>query len=508
MSEGPLFAPRIAWSPLQEAIFEDVVHGTGHTVVLARAGAGKTTTIVEAFHRLPRGERVLMVAFNKANARDLAAKAPKHKGIRVQTLHSFGFSVLQRAFHGKVHQEPQKTSKVLLGALRYQEAQKTSDPAPLAARIRAAEIRTRDERRELVRAASLAKATMASTRNDVVRLVLRHGLEVPAANLQHFTHSVLGLLHASKAEPRLVDYDDMIWLPLALDLPIPTFDRVFVDETQDLNLGQIELVVRACAPGGRVCAVGDDRQAIYAFRGADEHAVENVIERLKAKILPLSVTRRCPRAVVALAQEIVPDLEAAPDAHEGEVAEVTLDFLRREAVPGDFVLSRSNAPLIGLCLGFVGAGLPALIAGRDTGAGLIVRIRRTEARTVPEILDRIDEWADAEIERLEAQDPPGDATTVIDTVACVHALAKDLATVDEVVRRIEELFASAEEDDEEGLPVSKLVLSTTHKAKGAERERVWVLADTYRKRDTTEEENLWYVAITRAKQTLYIVKGT
>src|SRR5262245_46016769 len=29
VSEGPLFAPRIAWSALQEAIFEDVVHGTG-----------------------------------------------------------------------------------------------------------------------------------------------------------------------------------------------------------------------------------------------------------------------------------------------------------------------------------------------------------------------------------------------------------------------------------------------------------------------------------------------
>jgi hypothetical protein len=274
-------------------------------------------------------------------------------------------------------------------------------------------------------------------------------------------------------------------------------DRVFVDETQDLNRCQVELALRACAPGGRICAVGDDRQAIYAWRGADPEAVPRMIDRLDAKVLPLSVTYRCARQIVKVANEIVPDLEAAPGAAEGLVANATEDRLKREARPGDFILSRTNAPLVGLCLSFLAEGRPATVAGRDVGAGLTNLIRKSRARSVPELCAWVDDWAKQEAKRLEQKGK--DRSGPKDKADCVRKLAEGARSVDEVLNTIQTLFS----DKDDG---SRIVLSTTHRAKGLERDRAWVLRDTYR-RNSTEEENLWYVAVTRAKRELLLVQS-
>jgi superfamily I DNA/RNA helicase len=89
---SPVSAPSRSWSPLQRAIFDDVAKGTGHTVVLARAGSGKTTTIVEALTHIPRGSRTLLCAFNKDIERELTSRAPA--GVVVSTLHRLGLRTL------------------------------------------------------------------------------------------------------------------------------------------------------------------------------------------------------------------------------------------------------------------------------------------------------------------------------------------------------------------------------------------------------------------------------
>ncbi|MDO8597532.1 MAG: AAA family ATPase, partial [Sulfuricaulis sp.] len=77
------------WSEFQRAVFADTEGGKGHTVVLARAGTGKTTTIVEALSYVPIKLSVLVVAFNKSIATEMAARCPK--GVEVATLHSYGW---------------------------------------------------------------------------------------------------------------------------------------------------------------------------------------------------------------------------------------------------------------------------------------------------------------------------------------------------------------------------------------------------------------------------------
>lgn len=449
-------------------------------VVLARAGTGKTTTILEALKHVPRGKTTLVVAFNKSIEKELTERVQKARlQVEVKTLHGFGYSALIRAFNAKFDNNKAK---------RLVEDQLGTDREGA------------EYRAEVVKAASLAKGQLLSKPVEIEILIDEFDLDVKntARAQEIFSRDVLDLMAACRKVTQIVDFDDMVWLPVELGLRVRQFDRVFVDETQDLNKAQIKLALNACAKGGRICAVGDDRQAIYAFRGADERAVPNIIESLSAKILPLSVTYRCAVGIVNLAKEIVADYEAAPGAPEGKVWNATEDQMIAQAKAGDFVLSRKNAPLIKFCLALLVKGTPAAVQGRDIGKGLVNLIEKSRARTIPDLTAWIDNWQEREIERITARKRDADTSRVEDTAACIHALCTGEKDVSAVVAKIEHLFSDNDIS-------TRVTLSTTHKAKGLERDRAWVLKDTYKKGENTEESNLWYVAITRARHELVLV---
>jgi len=91
----------------------------------------------------------------------------------------------------------------------------------------------------------------------------------------------------------------------------PTYDLVVVDEAQDMTASQLQLAIQSCRKGGRIAIVGDDRQAIYSFRGADSKSLDRLKGILKAKELGLTTTYRCPKRVVEIASRYVPDFRAA-----------------------------------------------------------------------------------------------------------------------------------------------------------------------------------------------------
>jgi ATP-dependent DNA helicase UvrD/PcrA len=491
------------WSEQQQAVFRDVAEGEGHTVVLARAGSGKTTTIVQAFNFVPAGQSVLMVAFNKSIATELQARAPK--GVEVSTLHSFGLKTIYRTL-GKVRVDDRKTDGLILQVVG-PVPDFGPDPTPEEKSIREYEIQLRASYRKCV---GLAKGMLAETTEDVEAIVDLHGIMPPdsEADRPAFMANVLTMLARAREMTSVVDFDDMIWLPVVLGLRVRQFDRVFIDETQDLNSAQIELALRACKKGGRICAVGDDRQAIYTFRGAYHDAVDNVIRRLDAKVLPLSITYRCGSAIVDVARRFVPDFSAADNAPRGEVTKTDFSKMREHAGPGDFILSRVNAPLVGLCMGFLKAGRRATIQGRDIGSRLSGIVKRSRAKSVESLVEYVCQWRDLECARLAKKDR--DTSSVEDTAECLLSLCEGATELEIVQKRIADLFS---DDDDMG----RIVLSSTHKAKGLERERVWMLESTYMRKprkgekrtpaQEREEENLYYVAVTRAKLDLRLVQG-
>lgn len=473
------------WSPMQDAIFAAVEDPQGGNLVIeALAGTGKSTTVEECVRRTTEGDSVLVCAFNASIAKELKARMPSD--VEVSTIHSFGFKALGAS------------SPVRLEVNKFHVAD-------MVQQVLGRDFGSREARSAVAKLVGIAKGQAFTwKRLDPLRTLDgwadAFGIDFPRGwDRMRLCGVALQILRACEEQPgSQIDYDDMIWLPVVRNLKIPTYAYVFVDETQDLNPTQLELVKRA-GEGGRIIAVGDRRQAIYGFRGADKNAIPRMIDELRARTLPLSITYRCPKRVVAEANELVPELEAAPSAPEGIVRWASVEELESKAAAGDMVLSRTNAPLVSLAFRWIANGRRATIQGRDIGSGLAAWIKSSNAGTgfgsVVRLMRAIREWRQAEVARLDALER--DTQAVEDRAACLEALCKGREDVAEVLQRIETLFADGASGG--------ILLSSTHRAKGLEAPRVWILRDTYCVRPGVEEENLLYVAITRSKGELIYV---
>jgi superfamily I DNA/RNA helicase len=471
------FSPKRNWSDYQKDIFRDIAKGNGHTVVIARAGSGKTSTIVEGFKYIPKGQKTLMVAFNKSIADELKQRAASY--IDVMTLHSLGFRAIKQNF-GNVVLENDKSRAIV-------------------AKLIGDDYELWELNQSICKCMSLCKGFLFDTPKGIEDLIDRFGLEIFDLTREKYIEYVIKALGEAKKIKQVVDFDDMIWFPFVYRLNVGKWDNVMVDEAQDLNAAQIAMVFSAIKPTGRIIAVGDPAQSIYQFRGADSEAIPNFINKLQAKTLPLSVTYRCPKKVVKLAQEVVPDIEAHQESPDGFVIDLDSGDLLKTVKPGDFILSRTNAPLIRYCLAILKAGVPANIQGRDVGANLLYFIKKSKAKTINKFIEYVEAWKDQEIKRLVSEKKSTDIC--MDKAECLLNLCEGVLTIADLKETIEKLFNDVDDS-------SKVILSTTHKAKGLERDRVFVLVNTYRYGPGVvgEEANLWYVAITRSKKELYLVR--
>lgn len=327
------------------------------------------------------------------------------------------------------------------------------------------------------------------------------------------------------AKDRMVDFNDMIWLPVVLGLPVAQYDLLLVDECQDLNRCQQELAVKS---GRRLVLCGDPRQAIYGFAGADAKSMERMENKLRAaggvEVLPLTVTRRCGRAIVKEANEIVEDFYAHETCCDGEVSHARYpvqgggkdqygEVLERDElpwdktycaqlVPGDMVLCRVNAPLVSQCFRLIMNGVLATIRGRDIGAGLIATVEKLDAADVPELVAKVKNWVAREVSKEQARRNPEEAKIIAvqDRGDCILAFTEMATTVQDVVDNINLIFS-----DERN--VEAVTLSSVHKAKGLEADTVYILIPKGASMphpmarsawQQEQEMNLKYVAITRA----------
>ena len=501
---------KLVWAPNQSDLFREVEEGQGNIAVCARAGAGKTTAIEECFLRIPKTARAFALAFGKSIQVELAARIQKRgiRNVEARTFHSLGFEAIRKAFGRGVPGGIQMHDHKVNDLLRELRAPTLPGRVPMFPDL------NRNGWNDLHRVTSklvhFAKDSLASTQEDLYRLIDHYDLDVSEwidEDVDRARDMVVALcvqtLTLCKEFTSFIDQDDMTWFPEVFKLPLPQTDFVFVDEVQDLNAAQIEMMLRVTRPGGRTVVVGDDRQAIYNFRGADERAFDRVVEALDAKVMSLSITYRCPKAVVRLANQFVPDLEAAPNAEEGLVEQTTMSNLLNNAQSGDFVLSRTNAPLVALCMRFLSDGRRAIILGRDVGESLAKMVKRSRATTTVALATWIEEWRTREVERLRRAKNEASIGIVCDKAEVLLAIAADCETIAEVRTKLATLFSKKEDGDDEDNDA--IVLSTTHKAKGLERDTVWLLRETYLRYPSVEEENLLYVAITRARKTLRIV---
>jgi superfamily I DNA/RNA helicase len=484
------------WSEQQQDIFAWFANPRRNLVVRARAGTGKTTTIVEAVKHIHDDvdfspKRILVAAFNKRIAVELQTKL-EGTGADALTLHALGYKFVRGAW-GDVNVSNDVEDDRIAAAAGGGKVQ-------WEAKI------------GLKKLIGIAKGAAPFAGPDTLTdLCVAYGCDGDYADagwMGRVAHKAMQLSLIPDLQSR-ISFDDMLYLPVALHLTMPLYDWVIVDEAQDMNLSQLLLAQKACVPGGHIVVVGDDRQAIYGFRGADSDALDRLKVDLQAEEMGLNTTYRCPQGVVALANTLVPDYTAAPWAPEGGVERCAVNELVEKVQPGDVILSRANAPLVALCLMFIRNKRGARIEGRDIGKLLSARAKKLKASTVEQFLTNLAMWSQRSRRRAAAKGLTAAAETRIEQIGDIEstltALAEDAENIDEVYQRCERLF------DDVGAADNMVVLSTVHKAKGLEWNRVFLLTQTLycngRRAGDLEEANIHYVAMTRAKQQLFLVGG-
>jgi len=314
-----------------------------------------------------------------------------------------------------------------------------------------------------------------------------------------------------------IDYTDQIWLPTVLGLRPKQYDWVLVDECQDISTAARKLLMASVTPRGRLLWVGDPRQAIYGFAGADSGSFDAIVRECNADIIPLSVCYRCPTSHLDIARQWCPEIEARPGAPEGIVRTAKRANYVGEAKPGDLVICRRNAPLVDLAFELIAAGRPALVRGRSIGDGLARTVKAATKLTQGEwssgFGQGLDAWVKAELEaarkRYKDDEFAEVADRIMDRSECVwvvwgRSAAKSAA---ELLQAIDGLFSDDNKD-------SMVILSSVHRAKGSEADRVAILEpENLQSRHATQpwqiqqEQNLAYVAYTRSRHELIEIPG-
>lgn len=485
------------YSPFQQAIFQYIEARDGNLIINAVAGAGKTFTIVNAL-RLCQG-KVLFLAFNKRIVEELNTKLKAMlEHTTVKTFHSLGMSFITS--WRRVQVDEDKVRKIIRNSLGDRAKELYSG--------------------WLTRMVSLAKqegvgVLIPNTPKSWSAIAEHYGVALDSTDADEAEAIRYGIevLEISNRDHKTIDFDDMIYWPLLFNLTTKfQFDWVFIDEAQDTNKVQISLLRKVLKPGGRLVAVGDPHQAIYGFRGADSSAMDSIAEVFGCKSLPLSISYRCSKAAGELAARFVPHFQVNSSNQQGVVAD--LDIQKEENLhyftKNSAILCRNTAPLIAMAYWLLRKKIPCKVLGREIGQGLISLIHKLVGKTkdVDCLVNRLYNFQQREVQKLLGQFKESQAQAVEDKCQSIQFfidnLPEDDRTIDRLIAEIKELFKDGN---------GTLTLSTVHKAKGLEWDRVFVLNRelmpsrwAYKPWQKEQELNLQYVAYTRTKNELFFIQ--
>ena len=505
-------------SPQQAAVIDFVKNGKGSAFVEAVAGAGKTTTLIQAI-REARGY-VAFCAYNKKISDEIAEKVSRlnlGNRVRVGTFHSFGWGAWRRAYpkcrlDGRVKQ--QMVSEFVRNLLQVEGDELVSDFKVIEPVVH-----------KLIGFAKQRGLGLFGQIGDtrewheiVDHFDLAYEIEDESLIDVAIRAAIAGLRHSCHIAKEIIDFDDMIYMPIVTGAKMWGNDWVFVDEAQDTNPSRRALVRKMLSGRGRALFVGDRHQAIYGFTGADNDAIDQIIRDFRCTTLPLTVTYRCPKAVVDEARQVVSHIRAHETAPQGStvtIEEPTFLALIKDLDPNrDAIICRNTKPLVALAYQMIRNGVGCYVEGRDIGVGLIKLANRWSVKNIESLRDKLTAYSERETGKLIAKGKEIQAQMLSDRVDTLLAIMDGCHTRQDLTDRISSLFK--DEPNKHQNSKNLVTLCTAHRSKGREWDRVFLLGrnlympSVYARQQwqQDQENNLIYVAITRAKETLVYVDVT
>ena len=282
----------------------------GPSLVIAGAGSGKTRVLTyKIAYLLSQGMKpwsIMALTFTNKAAREMKERIGKLVGddlaqhLYMGTFHSI-FSRILRAeaehigFNNNFTIYDESDSRSLLKAIIKEMGldDKTYKPAAVHARI------------------SMAKNNLVTAEaydSDPAILEQNKRAKMPA----------IGKIYVAYVQrcrqANAMDFDDLLMLTFQLfrdheeirQKYAGRFDYILVDEYQDTNHVQMSIVMQLCKEKLRVCAVGDDSQSIYSFRGANIDNILNYQKQLTGtQLFKLEQNYRSTQTIVEAANSLI-----------------------------------------------------------------------------------------------------------------------------------------------------------------------------------------------------------
>ena len=287
-------------SKLTDPQREAVKYLVGPLLVLAGAGSGKTRVITHKIGYLIdsgyQARNIAAITFTNKAAREMQERVGKlldgknSKGLTVTTFHSLGLQML-------------RAEAKLLGYKPQFSILDASDSYKTLSDILA----TTDK--QLLRR---TQWQISSWKNAF--LTPDQAMQQADEEIAHAAAKIYQLYQQTLKAYQAVDFDDLIRLPVELFQQHPeALDRwqrklqyLLIDEYQDTNACQYRLVKQLTGVEGKFTAVGDDDQAIYAWRGADVENLRQLTEDFsRLKIIKLEQNYRSTVRILRAANHVI-----------------------------------------------------------------------------------------------------------------------------------------------------------------------------------------------------------
>lgn len=472
-------------TPEQAAIVHAAKTTSTNLLLTALAGAAKTSTlelICNAITDIP----ILSIAFNKRIADEMKARLPAH--VKAQTINSLGHSVWGTAIGKKLIIDTKKTFNLLKEVL---------DDLPRGDRKEMSD--SFSETMKMVSSAKLNGYIPEGKYLETLRLISTQdfwdSFDEEPSDLQKYVVNQVLVRSISDSYSGKIDFDDQVYMSTIFGGQFPRYPLVLIDEAQDLSPLNHAMLKKLVVK--RLIAVGDSFQSIYAFRGAASDSMARLKESFQMQEMTLTISFRCPKEIIRAAWFRAPEMKWPDWAIEGEIH--SLDGWSAQGIlDGSAIICRNNAPLFKCALNLIRLGRGVKLVGSDIGPQLIKALKKLgePAMTRPSVLEAITRWESEHMRKAKSK------AAIADKAACLRVFAGFGNTLGEAIGYAEHLFASA----------GPILLMSGHKAKGLEFDYVyfldeWRIPSVYAETvdEVTQEDNLRYVVLTRAKKALYYV---
>ncbi|RWZ78974.1 MAG: ATP-dependent DNA helicase PcrA [Candidatus Chaera renei] len=377
-------------SQLNPAQAEAAKHSAGPLLILAGAGSGKTKTLTYRIAYLIecRGvapEDILAVTFTNKAAKEMRHRLGELLG---RDAGYRSFMPWMGTFHGicvRLLRVSGPAAGVPEDFVIFDESDRLAAVKDVMKQLKI------DEKRY---AAKAVVSLISSAKNELLGAdAFRETARLP---LQRVAADVYGLYEKQLSRAKALDFDDLIKRSVELLKRHPSirrgwqdrFKHILIDEYQDTNAAQYQLVKLLINQQRNICAVGDDWQSIYSWRGADFTNILNFERDFPGtKVVKLEQNYRSTRHILEAAHNVISKnkqrsdkklwtsadgglpvqiTHVASERHEGETVVLQI----RSAISmgarryGDFaVLYRTNAQSRSIEEAFIRWGVPYRIVG-------------------------------------------------------------------------------------------------------------------------------------------------